>query len=82
MQSVTIFHYADGLIEWSSTSVSSPYQAQIGVDAGDEMLFENVSESGTPAIINITMTSNVGIDGIWAFKLDEEDSECTRGKKL
>ena len=34
-----------------------------------------------PSIINITVTSNVGDNGVWAFKLDEGRSDCLKSKR-
>ena len=68
LQSFTFFHYADGMISGDFSRV------EVGYDAGDSTSYYNVPESGTADIVNITSTSNVGIGGIWAFRLDEEEN--------
>ena len=52
----------------------------MGYDAGDGEWFENVPGSGTASIINITRTSNVGVNGVWAFQLNDAESICALGK--
>ena len=54
--------------------------AHVGYDAGDGEWFENVPGSGTASIINITRTSNVGVNGVWAFQLNDAESICALGK--
>ena len=78
--------YADGRIEWTTGDDSGGINglggnaAQVGLNAGNGAEYENVPGSGTPSIINITMTSNIGIDGVWAFKTDGNVSECFKSK--
>ena len=77
IQSFTFYHYADGMIEWTTADKAGidvdAVPAHVGYDAGDKTWYHNIQASGTPSIINITGTSNVAIEGIWAFRLDEEE---------
>ena len=75
LQSFVFFHYADGMISGDINRVEVGYDA--GDDAGDYISYYNVPGSGTADIVNITRTSNVGIGGIWAFRLDEEENPVT-----
>ena len=74
-QAYAIFQYADGLIQWTTgdaTGGSGGYggtPAQVGFNAGDSRSYANVQDSRTPAIINITRTSNVLVPGQWIFSV-------------
>jgi len=57
------FLYANGLIQVYEFS-------QVGIDGGDGVNHYTVPGSLTPAIINITHTSNINQSGLWVFKLD------------
>ena len=66
-------------------------EAQVGYDAGDGVNYHSIFVSGTPEVINITSTSNVGTGGVWAFRLDREEepvvacsdkSECIASNDL
>ena len=52
---------------YSSYAANEP---QAGINAGDGMSHFSIPGSLTPEIINITMTSNVGIPGTWMFQLN------------
>ncbi len=75
--SFVIFLYADGLIQWTTGDASEGegglggIPAQVGFNAGDGVRFATVPGSRTPAVINITQTSNVGVPGMWVFQVDE-----------
>ena len=45
-------------------------EAQIGLNAGDNVTYFSVPGSRTPAVMNITHTSNVLIPGQWVFQLE------------
>ena len=60
-----IFLYTD--IQWIKTNANST--AQVGFDAGDGLSVYTLPESRTDAIINVTRTSNVGMPGVWVFKV-------------
>ena len=72
-----IFLYADKRIQWTTGDSSGGSnglggnEAVAGIDAGDGINFITIPGSLTPSIINITQTSNVGIPGIWMFKVNE-----------
>ena len=44
-------------------------EAVAGVSAGDGVNFETIPGSLTPSIINIDNTSNIGVPGVWIFKI-------------
>ena len=44
-------------------------EALAGINAGDGTTSVTIPGSLTPSIINITQTSNVGIPGVWMFKV-------------
>lgn len=79
--SFVIFLYADEGIQWTtggggiSDGVDglggSP--AQVGFNAGDGIRSYSVPESQTRAVINISMTSNVGVPGVWIFQVNGEN---------
>lgn len=62
-----LFLYADDLIQWANGCCG---YAQVGIDGGDGVNYYSVPNSLTPAIINITDTSNVNIPGLWIMKVD------------
>ena len=82
VQSFIIFLYADGLIQWTTGEDSGGINglggnaATAGYDAGDLVNFFNVPGSGTPEIINITRTSNVGNPGMWIFSTTIQGVQC------
>ena len=79
VNSYVIFLYADGEIQWTTGDASGGINgfggtpAHVGFNAGDGIHFENVPGSQTSEIINIASASNVGIGGVWIFRVDEED---------
>ena len=72
--SFVTYLYADGLIQWTTGDASDGEgglggtPAQAGFDAGDQMRYISHPSSGTAAIINISMTTNVNILGQWSFE--------------
>ena len=74
-----MFFYADEEIQWTTGDNSGGKDglggtpAQVGFNAGDEVRSASVSGSQTPAIINITMTTNIGVPGAWIFQVNEEE---------
>ena len=48
-------------------------EAHVGFNAGDGIRFAGVPGSQTPDIINIASTSNVGQNGVWLFRVDQEE---------
>jgi len=80
VHSFAIFLYADGEIQWTTDDASGGINglggatpAQIGFDAGDGIHYAAIPESFTDAVINVTQTSNVGVPGVWIFRIDEEE---------
>ena len=45
--------------------------ATVGLNAGDGVTFETVTGTNTDDIINIASTTNIGIAGLWAFKVNQ-----------
>ena len=74
--SFVIFLYANGLIQWTTGDASGGSgglggtPAQVGFNAGDGVRFAIVPGSRTASIINIASTSNVGINGVWIYRVD------------
>ena len=77
--SFVMFLYADGKIQWTTGDASGGMgglggtPAQVGFNAGDGVRSASVPGSQTPAIINITMTTNIGVPGLWIFQVNEEE---------
>ena len=77
MESFAIFLYADKRIQWTTGDASGGRdglggnEAVAGINAGDGVNHRTIPGSLTPSIINITQTTNVGIPGIWMFKVNE-----------
>jgi len=71
-----MFLYANGRMQWTTGDWSGGSgglggtEALAGINAGDRINSITIPGSRTPSIINITQTSNVGIPGIWMFKVD------------
>ena len=76
-ESFAIFLYADTRIQWTTGDASGGIgglggtEALAGINAGDSVNFVTIPGLLTPSIINIAQTSNVGIPGIWIFKVNE-----------
>ena len=45
----------------------------MGFNAGDGLRFASVPGSRTDDIINVDTTSNVGVPGVWIFRVDEQN---------
>ena len=60
-----MFLYAD--VQWPTYA----YGALAGINAGDSFNYATVFGSRTSNIVNIEETSNIGIPGIWIFKIGE-----------
>ena len=82
--SYVIYQYADDEIQWTTSSSSGGTDglggnaALVGYNAGDCIRYRTVRESRTAEIINITKTSNVGMPGVYVFKVDGME-RCTIG---
>ena len=57
-----MFLYADGGIQWANSAL-------VGINAGDGINSVTIPGSQTPDIVAISQNSNVGIPGIWFFKV-------------
>ena len=71
--SCNLFLPKTGLSIGSSDSVP----ALVGFNAGDNETSAAVPQSNTDEIINITMTTNVDIPGVWMFQVDSNKVEGT-----
>jgi len=75
--SFVAFLYADGLIQWTTGDASGGSNglggipAQGGFNAGDGVRFFSIPGSQTAAIVDIETTSNVGVPGLWMFRVDQ-----------
>ena len=71
------FLYADDLIQWTTGDASGGIDgiggtpAQVGFNAGDGVRYFSIPGSQTAAIVNIDTTSNVGVPGLWMFRVDQ-----------
>ena len=63
-ESFVLFLYADGRIQQGNSALA-------GFNAGDGINYETVPGSRTLSIATISRTTNVGIPGIWMFKVDK-----------
>ena len=71
-----LFLYANDLIQWTTEDISGTnglggIPAQCGFNAGDGIQFFSIPGSQTAAILNIYNTSNVGVPGLWVFRVDQ-----------
>lgn len=79
--SFAIFLYADGGIQWTTGDNSGGaggrggIPAVAGINAGDGIESATLPGSKTHDIINVAMTSNVKIPGLWVFQVNEEVSQ-------
>ena len=82
--SFVIFLYADGGIQWTTGDASDGVDgfggtpAQVGFNAGDGNRSATLPASRTAAIVDIELTSNVGVPGMWVLQVD--DNELAVGK--
>ena len=77
-----MFLYADGRIQWTTGDLSGGVdglngtEALAGINAGDGVNFVTIPGSLTSRILTVSQTSNVGIPGIWMFKVDQSMHAC------
>ena len=75
--SFVIFLYPNGKIRWTTGDDSGGIngtggnEAVVGINAGNGINHITIPGSLTPSIINISQTSNVGIPGVWIFKVSK-----------
>ncbi len=60
------FLYAD--IQWIRNNAEIP-PAQVGFNAGDGVHYYVLPGSRTEGVANVTTDSNMGVPGMWAFKV-------------
>jgi len=70
VESFVIYLYAHERIQWTTGDYSGT-PAIAGINAGDGYTSVSIPGSGTPDIINIDETSNVGMPGVWMFQVGE-----------
>ena len=74
-ESFVIFLYAD--LQWTTGDYSNGTdglggtEALAGINAGDGVNSVTIPGSLSPNIINLVTTSNVGIPGVWMFKIGQ-----------
>ena len=74
VESFVIFLYVHDKIQWTTGNTLDGLggtEAVAGINAGDGVNYVTIHGSLTPEIINITETSNVGIPGVWMFRLSK-----------
>ena len=75
--SFVMFLYPKERIQWTTGDDSygsngfGGDEALAGINVGDDVNHVTIPGSLTPSIINITQTSNVGIPGVYIFKVGE-----------
>lgn len=90
-KSFVIFNYLR--IQWTtgSNSLGDPLTglggstAQAGFNAGDKRNYYSIEGAQTPDVINLTLTSNVGIPGKWVFQVDGNnilDIKCSHAEQI
>lgn len=91
IHSFVIFNYKK--IQWTTGSNSGGntvtglggHSAQAGFNAGDLVHYYSIEGAQTPAVINLTLTSNVDIPGKWVFQVDSDsvqDNKCKNAKNI
>jgi len=87
METYVIFLYADGEIQWTTgdndggTGGLGGNPAQIGFNRGDGTDFGIIPSSGTANVINVASTSNVGVNGLYIFKISDANIQVVTSKK-
>lgn len=73
VRSFVIFLYADNGIEWLWSSDHLEIPGQVGFNAGDGVRFFSHPDSFTTRLYDIPTSSNIGVSGVWVFKVDGEE---------
>ena len=77
------FLYNDGGIQWTTGDDAGGInglggnEAVVGISDGDGDNVFTMPESGSPCILNVDKTSNVGIPGVWMFKVGKGTQKCS-----
>ncbi|XP_075459355.1 sushi, nidogen and EGF-like domain-containing protein 1 [Ascaphus truei] len=64
-----LFNYAD--IQWTTGTASGGIPALAGLNSGYSTDYYSIPGSMSPAILNVSSTSNVNVTGRWAFRADQ-----------
>ena len=86
-QTYAIYLYADGEIQWTTGDADGGVNglggnsAQVGFNRGDGTDFGAIPISGTADVLNIASTSNVGVDGMYIFRLHDDPIETEYSKR-
>lgn len=78
--------YPDKEIQWTTgdadggTNGLGGKPAQVGFNQGDGKTSSSIPISGTNNIANIESTSNVGVNGVYIFKISDKNIEVTYSK--
>jgi len=76
------------MIEWTSGDNEGDGNglggtpAQVGFNKGDGVNFAAIPASRMADIINIDSTSNVGIPGVWIFRISDEEIDTQYSKHI
>jgi len=87
-QSFSIFYYADGRITWTTGDASGGRSglggtpAQVGFNRGDGRTYATVPGSRTSSIVNIASTTNVGRNGVWIYRVNNDVIQTPGGNQL
>ena len=89
METYAINLYADGEIQWTTGDSSADggvnglggNPAQVGFNRGDGTDFGVIPISGTANVIDIASTSNVGVDGMYIFRISDDPIETEYSKR-
>ena len=65
------FIYVHGGLQWTTGDSSSGFPALAGINVGDGINNIIIPGSLTANITSIAQTSNVGIPGVWMFRVGE-----------
>ena len=66
--SFVTFLYDD--IQWTESQTGFSHA---GIDGGDGVRFVNLPGSSSHEIRNLVTTSNVGVNGMWMYRVDSSD---------
>ena len=87
METYAIYLYADGEIQWTTGDADGGVnglggnRAQVGFNRGDDTDFGVIPSSGMANVVDIETTSNVGVDGVYIFKISDDIIEVTSSKR-
>ena len=82
-----IFLYADGMIQWTTGDNDGGVNglggtaAQVGFNRGDGVNFAAIPASRRADLINLPSTTNVGVPGVWIFRISDDMIPTTYSKQ-